>query len=194
MKERRKVAPTIFLALMLLFLPYAASAHTSLLTQTPLGNSTVIELPKEIELVFDEELMDFGDGNNVVVTAPNGVEVTKGKAKVVSSRLIRTMSAATINGKYTVEYRVVSADGHVVEGTYAFNLESKGAPSSEPSTSETQEASVDEEPTFIARPLVDSHNGVMGFIKHHLDHIYLTLIALTAIGGWWFFRKVRAEK
>lgn len=194
MKERRKAAPTIFLALILLFFPYAAFAHTSLLTQTPLGNSTVVELPKEIELVFDEELMDFGAGNNVVVTAPNGVEITKGRAKVVSSRLTRTMSAPTINGKYTVEYRVVSADGHVVEGTYAFNLESKGAPSAEPSTSATPEASVDEETMYIAKPPVDSHDGVMGFLKHHLDHIYLTLIALIAIGGWWFFRKVRAEK
>jgi methionine-rich copper-binding protein CopC len=52
--------------------PMTASAHTSLITQQPVGNSVIQELPPEISLTFDESLIVIGKANSITVLDPNG--------------------------------------------------------------------------------------------------------------------------
>jgi methionine-rich copper-binding protein CopC len=57
-----------------LFWPIPASAHTSLITQQPAGNSVIQELPPEISLTFDESLIVIGNANSIMVLDPKGNE------------------------------------------------------------------------------------------------------------------------
>jgi hypothetical protein len=159
---------------------YSSYAHSSMIEQLPKGNSTITVMPQEVKLTFDEELLDLGSGNSVIVKNPEGNEITTGATVLLSSNISRKLTASNMPGKYSVIYRVVSADGHVVEGTYQFTLkiksESKSSiPAAVPSESETAL------PTVIT---TDHVNHSEGFFLHHRDHIILGTLALLVIGIW----------
>ena len=75
-------------------------------------------------LTFNEELLKVGQEN------PNKVEVFYESGALVSGGSV--LSGASIaapvgingNGAYTVKYRVVSKDGHVIEDSYDFQVQS----------------------------------------------------------------------
>ena len=120
------------LALTFLLVMYAlpAGAHSSLVSSVPAANVTVVDFPMEVVLNFNEDLMIVGDAN------PNKVEVFDSQGALVSGgTVVKGASIAAPvgivgNGAFSVKYRVVSKDGHVVEGSYAFNVESPIAVSS----------------------------------------------------------------
>jgi methionine-rich copper-binding protein CopC len=90
----------------------------------PSANSTVVDFPMEVMLTFNEELLKVGQEN------PNKVEVFDESGALVSGGSV--LSGASIaapvgingNGAYTVKYRVVSKDGHVIEDSYDFQVQS----------------------------------------------------------------------
>lgn len=180
MKIKRVSIGLLALLLFLILNSYSSFAHSSMIEQLPKGNSTIMEMPQEVKLTFDEELLDLGSGNSVIVRNPDGKEVTTGATKLLSSNISRELTASTMPGKYSVSYRVVSADGHVVEGTYQFTLKSESenkssTPVAAPSKSET------------ALPQVITTDHVIhseGFFLHHRDHIILGTLALLVIGIW----------
>ena len=114
------------LALTFLLVMYAlpAGAHSALVSSVPSADATVVDFPMEVVLNFNEELMIVGDQN------PNKVEVFDDQGALVSGgTVVKGASIAapvgiTGNGLFNVKYRVVSNDGHVVEGSYSFNVES----------------------------------------------------------------------
>jgi copper resistance protein C len=82
-----------------LFLPglcwqMPASAHTSLITQQPVGNSVIQELPPEISLTFDESLIVIGNANTITVLDPNGKEISTGETKVLNNVVSRAITAS----------------------------------------------------------------------------------------------------
>ena len=101
-----------------------ASAHSALVSSVPSADATVVDFPMEVVLNFNEDLMIVGDEN------PNKVEVFDSEGVLVSgATVVKGSSVAapvgiTGNGAFSVKYRVVSKDGHVVEGSYSFNVES----------------------------------------------------------------------
>ena len=99
-----------------------ALGHTSLLSATPLQESTVTESPERISLLFNEELILIGEKN------PNDLQVIDESGARISGEVlvdganISTESGITGPGTYTVKYRVASSDGHIVEGDYRFSV------------------------------------------------------------------------
>jgi len=159
---------------------YSSSAHSSMIEQFPKGNETISDMPLEVKLSFDEELLDLGSGNSVIVRNPEGTEITTGPTVLLSSKISRKLTASTLPGKYSVSYRVVSADGHVVEGTYQFTLRTKSE-----SKSPTPTAVPSKSETALPQVITTDHvNHAEGFFLHHRDHIILGSLALLVIGIW----------
>jgi methionine-rich copper-binding protein CopC len=159
---------------------YSSSAHSSMIEQFPKGNETISDMPLEVKLTFDEELLDLGSGNSVIVRNPEGTEITTGPTVLLSSKISRKLTASTLPGKYSVSYRVVSADGHVVEGTYQFTLRTKSE-----SKSPTPIAVPSKSETALPQVITTDHvNHAEGFFLHHRDHIILGSLALLVIGIW----------
>jgi len=170
------------LALLLISLSQTteAYAHSSMIEQFPKGNATISDMPLEVKLTFDEELLDLGSGNFVTVKDPSGKEITTGPTVLLSSKISRKLTASTLPGKYSVSYRVVSADGHVVEGTYQFTLRTKSE-----SKSPTPIAVPSKSETALPQVITTDHvNHSEGFFLHHRDHIILGSLALLVIGIW----------
>jgi copper transport protein len=116
----------LLLALLALAFPAAASAHATLTKTEPQYGTRVAQAPKVVRLEFDQS----------VDALPNAVRVYSAKGRLLSGptrttagdRVLTAPVSRLPRGGYTVRWRAVSADGHVVSGVYTFGVRQK-APS-----------------------------------------------------------------
>lgn len=95
-----------------------AQAHSDLLGSTPADGSLVAEAPASISLQFNEEPLD--SLADVVITDAAGNVVAMDAAETSGTEVLVPWPGSLGAGEYTVAYRVVSADGHPVTGTFTF--------------------------------------------------------------------------
>ena len=114
---------TVLLALIIVFIPANfASAHTKLISASLAIDAEVESWPDQLTLEFEEVLIDL-DGektNFVVVNNAVGDQVSEPDEVVSGNSISVTLSPNEVKGPVLVYYRVVSADGHPVEGEYKF--------------------------------------------------------------------------
>jgi len=99
-----------------------AFAHSELVTSNPGASVNIEKLPEQIELEFNEELMKLGTGNSVSIMSPSGEDIGMGETNTEGTKITRLLNTASETGQFKVKYRVASADGHVLNGSYTFNL------------------------------------------------------------------------
>ncbi len=95
-----------------------ALAHAELIRMVPAEGSTVGVAPTVIQLIFDEAVQPRYDV--VSVTAPDGTRVSAGAPQVAQTVVRQPLTPLTAAGRYTVTYRLVSADGHLVSRRVGF--------------------------------------------------------------------------
>ncbi|HEX4818428.1 MAG TPA: copper resistance CopC family protein [Nonomuraea sp.] len=146
MKRSPLAAVTAILAAALLvFAPAApALAHDALKSSSP-AKGAVIEALDEVRLEFTSRVrMPF-----VIVRGPGDVQVQSGAPEEDGAVVTQAVKGPLTDGKYTIAYRVVSSDGHPLEGEIPFRV--KGAPAdraeeSEPAASPTPSQGVTAQP------------------------------------------------
>jgi methionine-rich copper-binding protein CopC len=100
-----------------------ASAHAHLVRAVPGDGATVTTAPTRVRLVFDENVRTPAA---LVVTGPSGTRVEQGQVQVLDNTAsVRVMVMAA--GRYTVAFRVVSADGHPVSAQTSFQFTPGGS-------------------------------------------------------------------
>ena len=97
-----------------------ASAHATLIGSDPADGATLQAAPTTVTLTFDDSLEDFEP--LVTVTGPDGSQFQSGEATIDGAILRSAVRPLTTAGGYTIAYRVVSDDGHPVEGQVRFDL------------------------------------------------------------------------
>ncbi len=104
--------------------PTNAFAHGELVAAFPAVDSTVIAAPDEVSIEFDGKLQIIGSANiNLITVTDNQGQIISSPASVVEGSKISTRLQLTdITGLVTVDYRIVSQDGHPVSGTYTFTV------------------------------------------------------------------------
>jgi putative copper export protein/methionine-rich copper-binding protein CopC len=127
---RGRWAACAFVALLLLLgTAGSARAHIRLDRSDPGANSVVEAAPAELRLEFSGPIE--ARYTRVTVTAPDGSTVATGSVIFVegSDRIITVaLPPVATSGTYTVRWRTAGADGHVLEGSYAFELAVPGRP------------------------------------------------------------------
>ncbi len=106
-----------------------ASAHNVLRSTSPADASTVDRVPAEVVLTFDEPALAMGTA--MIVTGPAG-QVQTGPARLVDNTVAQSIGPDAPAGTYTVQWRVTSADGHPISGTFGFIAEKAGGGSAAP--------------------------------------------------------------
>jgi len=97
-------------------------AHGQIVTSYPLDGSTSSPTPTQVWIEFDGELQTI-DGevvNTLKVTDSTGLVVSAEEAVIEGAKISTQVSDQSVGGVFTVEYRIVSEDGHPVEGSYTF--------------------------------------------------------------------------
>jgi methionine-rich copper-binding protein CopC len=104
-----------------------AHAHAQLNSSVPAKNQTVKVLPNLVWLEFDGDLLSFGgyEINRISVTDSKKLRVDIGGSIVGGARISTKLKPGLPPGKYSVTYRIVSEDGHPVEGSFFFTYKPK---------------------------------------------------------------------
>jgi copper resistance protein C len=106
-----------------LFLSTAtAFAHAHLVHATPVEGGTVRDAPAEVTLKFNEKLEPAF--SSAVIRDAAGKQVDKADAHVdkADRTTLRVSLPPLEPGVYTVEWRVMSADTHKVDGNFKFTV------------------------------------------------------------------------
>jgi methionine-rich copper-binding protein CopC len=113
----------------------AASAHAARVSVDPAENAAVSTGPAHVRATFNEDLQTTFAAMTVV--GPDGNLWSSGQPQVQGAVVSVGVRPLGPIGNYTVNYRVTSADGHVVSGSWSFRLTTPGTgtpgPSAEPS-------------------------------------------------------------
>jgi methionine-rich copper-binding protein CopC len=113
----------IFLAIAILSLGIpSAYAHSELVSSNPSASTYIEDLPEQIELEFNEELLNLGSGNSISIMSPSGEDLGMGETSTDGVRVTRLLNTTSELGSFEVKYRVASADGHILNGSFTFNL------------------------------------------------------------------------
>ncbi|PYM75314.1 MAG: copper-binding protein [Candidatus Rokuibacteriota bacterium] len=112
----------------LLLVPGPTLAHSLLVRSQPERRATVTRPPEEVRLWFSERIEPAYA--RVSVWDAGGKQVDAGDAAVdqadATTLAVRTPGLRA--GRYTVRYRVLSVDGHIVESSFDFTVRPAAAP------------------------------------------------------------------
>ena len=137
----RKFLAAIF-AFSLVFLSTpSASAHVEIVSSFPEQFTNVNPIPTQVWIEFSGELQTL-DGeaiNTIEVVDSTGIAVNYGDPVIEGGKISTKLSGQSAPGVFTVKYRVVGDDGHVIEGDYTFNASPDYAEAQATTTTATEE-------------------------------------------------------
>ena len=112
------------IAILLMTSPMA-QAHSRVVSSNPAAGSTITKMPSAISLTANEELVKLNgkEISKISLIAPDKSAIKLGA--IAANKL--TISAPILqksfkSGTYTINYRIISADGHPVSGNFTFTL------------------------------------------------------------------------
>jgi copper transport protein len=118
----RRVVGLVLAVVALLALPAAtASAHASLESSTPSANSVIEASPPQIVLDYDEDIEASLASIQVFDAQRQRIQLGTPKAGADATVVIADLPTLD-DGLYAVIWRVTSADGHVVDGAFSFQV------------------------------------------------------------------------
>jgi methionine-rich copper-binding protein CopC len=141
--EGREKMKRIITATLILFLAFSSSAyaHTGLTSSTPADGEEITEDVFEIILEFNTKIEDT---STVKVSNENNEEIVN-TMQVNDNVMTSSFMEPLDNGTYTVEWKIIGADGHPILGTYSFKViqEEVNDPLSQGETEETPDVSTE---------------------------------------------------
>lgn len=124
--RRSAVAVLFMVAMFWVAVPTAppASAHAARVSTDPATNAALASGPQRVSATFNEQLQTTFAAMTVV--GPDGNVWSTGDPTVRGAVVGIALRPLGPPGTYTVNYRVTSADGHVVSGSWSFQLTTPG--------------------------------------------------------------------
>lgn len=121
-----------------------ASAHATRIATDPADNAAVAQGPDRVGATFNEAMQDAFAAMTVV--GPDGNLWSTGAPQVQGAVVSVALRPLGPTGRYTVNYRATSADGHVVSGSWGFDLTVAGTGTPGPSAAAPTSGSGGNEP------------------------------------------------
>ena len=106
--------------------PMSADAHAVLVKSTPARKTTVVQPPPRVELTFSERLEPAYSSVSVLDAGGREVDLRDAALAPGDSRRLVVSLPPLPAGTYTVRFRVLSVDGHVVESEFPFTIGTRG--------------------------------------------------------------------
>jgi methionine-rich copper-binding protein CopC len=105
----------------------AALAHDDLVSSTPAAGSTVTSVPREVSLTFSAAIGE--QFAQVAVVAADGTAYQSGAPVVRGDTVTQAVDGLPAQAALSVNYRVVSSDGHPISGSVPFTVDAAVEPS-----------------------------------------------------------------
>ena len=188
MNKFAKVIAAIALVVAGILPAQSAFAHAELESSNPEANSVIGAAPEVISLTFGEKLMIMegeAEANQVQVTDSSNARVDNGDFQVTGEVLTVSLKPDLADDSYLVTYRVVSEDGHPIEGILEFEVSAMAR------SGEATPMVISEQP--VATPIEDS--GVDDSANAATIGISVAVgAAVVAAAMFFVFRRFRAAK
>ncbi|MCM3638194.1 copper resistance protein CopC [Sporosarcina luteola] len=154
----------------------SAYAHTGLTSSSPAEGDEIAENVYEIVLEFNTKI----ESTSTVKVFNENNEEFVGNTMVNENVMTSGFNEPLDNGTYTVEWKIIGADGHPIQGTYSFmvNQEELDDPAPSEETPELSAEEVEEEP--VEQPV-----EVTSKIASN-DVLVVILVILFTIAGGFF--------
>jgi copper transport protein len=124
LKIKKKSYLFVFvLYLFLTLFPSISSAHAYIIVSSPSENETLKMSPNEVTIQFDEPIQP--KFYSIKVTNSNGKRVDKKNGRIDPNQptILKTGLKKNLpNGTYRIQWKVISNDGHPVEGVIPFQI------------------------------------------------------------------------
>jgi methionine-rich copper-binding protein CopC len=104
----------------------AAEGHAALVKAAPGQRATLSQAPPRVELTFSERLEPAYSRVMVLDQAGRQVDLKDAAVPREDGTRLTVSLPALRPGTYTVRYRVLSVDGHVVESDFPFTIRAPG--------------------------------------------------------------------
>ncbi|WP_425388069.1 copper resistance CopC/CopD family protein [Ectobacillus panaciterrae] len=117
---------------LIILVPTFASAHAYIIKATPMENEILAKAPSVISIEFDEEIQSSGFDSLIVIDASGkrvdlkNTHINKKKPKIIETGVQKNIP----KGTYSIQWKVISADGHPVQGVIPFSIGTPGKDSS----------------------------------------------------------------
>ncbi|RCG28198.1 copper resistance protein CopC [Sphaerisporangium album] len=160
-----------------------ALAHTALKSSDPKKGATVETLDK-VTLTFTESVKF----PVVLVRDAEGRDHKDGKPKTDGPTVTQKVAGTLPSGKYTIAWRVVSEDGHPIEGEIPFTVKAPAAstpsptptpPAASPSPTESPIAVAPTPPPFTPTPVAEQGDAGSGGIP---AWVWIAVFGVAGIG------------
>jgi hypothetical protein len=115
-----------------------AQAHDVLLRTEPSDGAVLDTPPTQVRLTFGQQALSIG--TRVAVSGPSG-PIAAPPVEVVGSYVTQPLPTGLPAGRYTVLWRVTSADGHPVSGRFTFSATGPGSGAVAPSSTTAEPGS-----------------------------------------------------
>jgi methionine-rich copper-binding protein CopC len=146
-RHRRSAAPRAILvglvtAVALLLGASTASAHDTVIGTAPGDGETLTTAPTQVTV--ETSAVPQSIGSRMVITASDGTVLFDGEP-TIADRVASVELPAVANDSYQVAWRLVSSDGHPIDGTFGFVVDDPAAvtPTEDP-TSDAATPTADE--------------------------------------------------
>jgi len=139
----RKILVSFIVGLLALLSIPSSSAHVEIVSSFPERFANVNPIPTQVWIEFSGQLQTL-DGeavNSLEVIDSTGIAVNFDDPIIEGAKIMTKISGQSAPGAFTVKYRVVGDDGHVIEGDYTFNASPDYAEAVPTTTSEVEKKS-----------------------------------------------------
>ena len=137
----RKIIVSLVLGFITLLSMPSSTAHVEIVSSFPEKFANVNPIPTQVWIEFSGQLQTL-DGeavNSLEVIDSTGIAVNFDDLIIEGAKIMTKISGQSAPGAFSVKYRVVGDDGHVIEGDYTFNASPDYAEAQATTTTATDE-------------------------------------------------------
>ena len=110
----------VFTFIFVLAFVNSALAHTGLETSSPQDGEVIKEELREISLTFETKIEQ---GSTFELKNSNGNSIVVDEIVLNENKMVGNFSNPLENGEYQVNWNIIGADGHPIEGEFSFSVE-----------------------------------------------------------------------
>ncbi|MCM3718586.1 copper resistance CopC family protein [Fictibacillus phosphorivorans] len=166
----------LLLIMVAMNLPSFAFAHTDLETATPAKGEKVTTDLEAVVLTFTTKVESLS-----TMKLKNEREEIPLQISIEDNQMTGKLNNRLENGNYTVEYKIIGADGHVIEGNYSFSVDrpEQAQPKEEP----------EEDKDSTEQPMPEQDKKEKPDNPSYFGPLTIGLVLLIAIFSFFAFRR-----
>lgn len=173
----------------------SAFAHSNLGGSNPTDGEVITEQLREIVLEFDGQIEQ---GSSIDVTTTSGQAIELQEIIIGDGTLTGTVAEPLPNDDYQVNWVIISADGHPLEGEFGFTVNAPVTEAEEKVSEEAPETpEAVEEPTEAANQSTESQDATSSEETNEESSstmvILVILLIVIIVGGFFLVTKKREK-